>query len=440
MTRMENLLRTAIRQTAAEVTEESIPVLDPDMLPVTRRPPLPSRGVLSPLLAAAAVVLVAALALTLSTTFAARRPPAGSGQLSAAPKYYAALTAAGQGASQIKTVTVRSTSTGEILATLAAPRPYGTFILVQGTAGDRTFLVGAQVWQPSGSGMHLTNIAQPARLYLLHFSPATRRAWLTAPPIPQFSGQYLRAASISPDGSRVAVGYHAPMAGKPGAYETSIRLYTLPSGAERTLSLTPAQNRLGGDIGLQRDNPAAIAWASDDRTISYTWGGSQTENGVHVLDTSIPGPGTLLSASRLIVRPDAGNFQCTSDPFLTANGAYIVCGGFVVPPGMDPVHPRGTLTQGFAKFSATTGKLVSVIVAQRGTLPPTKVSSRPGRQYPPELGALPYLLWANPDGSVLIGTVESNGAVIHDGHPRTIPWSYTITGTEGSQIPAIASW
>jgi hypothetical protein len=351
---------------------------------------------------------------------------------------------------------VRSTFTGQVLATVTAPRPYGTFNLVEGTADNRTFLVGAQVWHPResapGDVNGLNNIPEPVRLYLLHFDPPTAGTSLTALPIPQLNGQYLQEASISPDGTRVAVGYDAPLAGHQNVYENSIRIYSLPGGAERTLSVTPAQVRTSGGLALDRDNPATIAWAADDRTISFTWGGGDaTTSGVHVLDTGIQGPGTLLSESRLVLAVTStgygsSDFMCSSDPFLSANGAYILCGGYTVPKGSvtgTAAFPTGPVTQGFGEFSATTGKLITILAPRRGPLPMIRTKSPfPGlpSQSTINLSAVPYLLWAGPDARILIGIVTGHGVLIRDGREQAIPWSSSITGTEGSQIPAIASW
>jgi hypothetical protein len=374
------------------------------------------------------------------------------------PPYYAALTATGTpSADHPVTLTVRSTFAGRVLATVTAPPPYGTFNTVEGTADDRTFLVGAQVWHPQefppGDVNGLNNIPQPVRLYLLHFDPSTGQTSLTALPIPQLNGQYLQEASISPDGTRVAVGYDAPEVGHQGVYETSVRIYTLPGGAERTLSLTPAQVKTSGGLALDRDNPATIAWAADNRTISFTWGGGDpATNGVRLLDTGIQGPGTLLSDSRLVLpltRTGYGSsdFMCSSDPFLSANGAYILCGGYTVPKGSvtgGGSHPKGPVTQGFGEFSATTGKLITILAPRLGPLPMLQVNlaipGLPSQTTTVNLPALPYLLWASPDARILIGTVAGRGVVIRDGREQAIPWSSSITGTAGSQIPAIASW
>jgi hypothetical protein len=433
MTQMENLLRAATKQTADEVAPDNIPALDLAMLPVPRRSRVRVPAV-GPLLAAAAVALVVVLTVTLSTVLPSHQPSSAD----AIPPYYVALTATGTPAdSHPVTLTVRSTSTGRVLATVAAPRPYGTFNLVEGTADDQTFLVGAQVWHPTGSGPgNEDNIPETVRLYLLRFAPATGGTSLTALPIPAFNGEYLQEASISPDGTRIAVGYQSTQ-------ESWIRVYTLPGGASRTLSLTNA----AGDLAFDRDNPATIAWAADDRTISFVWSG-MTGSGVYLANTDRAGD--LLPRSRLVL-PLSGkgsgsnDFVCSSDPFLSANGEYILCGGYTNPKGTTTSLPTGPVTQGFAEFSATTGKLVTILAARRGPLPTIKVKPgslflSSGQKTTLNQSALPYLLWSSPDGKVLIGTVNGKGVVIRDGREEPIPWSAAITGTGGSLIPAIASW
>lgn len=440
MTRIEDLLRAATRETAAEVRPESIPPLDPATLPVPRRSLLRFGGPLSPLLAAAAVVLVVAASVTLSTVLHASQPPASSSDtdIAGVPPYYVALTSTGTPAANHPVdLTVRSTLTGKVLTTVAAPRPYGTFNLVDGTADDRTFLVGAQVWHPSHFGTP-DNIPEPVRLFWLRYDPSTGQARFTALPIPQFNGLELQTASVSPDGTRLAVGYQ-DMNGN-----TSIRTYTLPGGAQRIWSPTPAQE---GNIGLDRDNPATIAWAANDRTISFVWG-PPTEGGVHLLDTGVKGTNDLLSASRFVLPltgtgSGSSNFLCDSDPFLSANGAYVLCGGYTVPKGtVPPAIPKGPVTRGFGEFSATTGRLITILGAHYGPLPTIRVKAPfPGLQTQTGINgsALPYLLWASSDARILIGEVNGRGVVVRDGHEQTIPWSSRIAVPEGSNIPA-AAW
>lgn len=98
------------------------------------------------------------------------------------PPYYIATTATGSPAYDHPVyITVRSTFTGKVLATVTAPRPYGTFNLIQGTADDRTFLVGTQVWHSPGKKL-CDNPSEPVRLLLLRYDPPTIRPG--SPPCP----------------------------------------------------------------------------------------------------------------------------------------------------------------------------------------------------------------------------------------------------------------
>jgi hypothetical protein len=437
MTPLEDRLRDAARQTGEEVTPDSIAAFDPATMPSPRRARA-RRGarswrVAGPLLTAAAIALVAVVTVTLSGNGPSHQPMPSppATELSGVPAYYVALTATGAPADSPADLTVRSTFTGQVLKTVKAPSPFGNFSLVEGTASDQTFLVGLQVWDPvkaRRSGV-ADDSAQPVKLYLLHFDPSTGRATLDALPIPQLSAQELGTASISPDATRIAVD---------NAAGTSISVYTLPSGAERTLSLTSAQRASGGSIGWNPYDPVMIAWADDDRTISFPWIGGQSGFGVHILDTSIAGAGTLLTDSRYALpmngpqaSTSSGRFTCDSSaPFLSANGAYILCGGYVVPQGSVSPLKTGTVTEGFAVFSAATGKLITILDSQRAPL------------YGPAGGGytVPYLMWSNSDGTVLIGTVGGKTVVIDNGQVRTIPWSSDIAVDVGAGFPPLASW
>lgn len=75
-----------------------------------------------------------------------------------------------------------------------------------------------------------------------------------------------------------------------------------------------------------------------------------------------------MSASRFVlatssylggVPANSSEFVCASDPFLSANGAYVLCGGYVDParkahPGYYPFLPSTPVTQAIGEFSART--------------------------------------------------------------------------------------
>jgi hypothetical protein len=456
MSQIEDLLRAATRETAAEITPDSVPRLDVATLPLPRRRPFwRFSGPFAPLLAAAAVVLVVVLSLVLTSVIAVTRPPAGPAGPAGAPPYYVALTATGTPAGDHPVVlTIRSTATGKVLAKVAAPRPYGTFNLVQGTADDQTFLVGAQVWHPQtiggGSDEMVNNIPPPVRLYWLRFDQATSHATLAALPVPQFNGQDLNLVSVSPDGTRLAV-----------QLNSDVILYDLSDGTEHTVPFAAQQ----GYIGWNRDNPASIGWTADDRTMSFLWAGTNQldEMGVQVASTAVlTRSNSLLAASHVALPMPAINgtaqsegFSCDTDPMLSANGKYILCGGWLTPKGYKPsskfalfpdVYPKGPVTQGFAEFSVTTGKLITILGAWRTPLPTIRVHgelSSSGNSGPTitvvNLDALPRLLWASADGTTVIGTANGRGITVHDGRSQAIPWSALIAVPAGSSVPG-AAW
>jgi len=422
MTAMEHLLRAATRETAAEVLPDTIKPLDMATMPIprlSRRPAWRFGGPLSPLYAALAIVLVAALSATLATVIPARRAPVSG--IAGVPPYYVALTATGTPAARHPAeLTVRSTFSGAVLATVAAPAPYGTFTLVDGTANDRTFLVAAMPWGPPG---WLVTSA-PLRLFWLRYDPASGIARLTALPIPALDGRWVRAASVSPDGTRVAV-----LMQNMQTLTDSITAYNLPGGASRTWSVSAARPAVLPGIGVAPGDPAAIAWGADDRTISWVWS-SNPPLGVYTLDTARAG-GELDFASALEMTNWGGSvyggrfFHCDSDPFRSANGKYFLCGGYQLPgPDFVTTVPSGPVTQGFALFEPGTQRLITIAGATTAPLRPS---------------AMPYLLWASPDASTLIGLIDGHAVVISGGQTRPIPWPASVVPPRGSTIPG-AAW
>ena len=78
---------------------------------------------------------------------------------------------------------VRITTTGQALATIAPPRPYGTFVGVTAAADDRTFVLAAQKARIDRAG----HLGPATRFFLLRLGPAAavpERSGLTPLPIP----------------------------------------------------------------------------------------------------------------------------------------------------------------------------------------------------------------------------------------------------------------
>jgi hypothetical protein len=127
------------------------------------------------------------------------------------------------------------------------------------------------------------------------------------------------------------------------------------------------------------------------------------------------------------------------DPVLSANGAYLLCGAFVVARAA-VIHGVADLsrimgTTGFAELSARTGRLITMFGGSRGYL-------RMGPKYPPPGGAVTvnwsYLYWASPDGRVLIGDLNGHAVALVDGHARSLPWLTVFGYREGLQEPGVA--
>jgi hypothetical protein len=201
--------------------------------------------------------------------------------------------------------------------------------------------------------------------------------------------------------------------------------------------------RTSNAIGLSRDNPASIAWEADDQAFSFVWSGT-TDAGAHLFDTGTPPGDDLLSASRFAVSASyflggvpVGNsdFICDTDPFLSANGAYVLCGGYTDPTrkthGYYPEFPAGSVTQGIGEFSATTGNLITILGAFTGP-----VTMSEGGAY---ALTVPYLLWASPDAKTLIIDDDGHVYVIGDGHEQAIPWSANTSTALSANLPG-ASW
>lgn len=241
--------------------------------------------------------------------------------------------------------------------------------------------------------------------------------------MPQFNSGCLVTASISPDATRLAVALGTTPTG------VFVTVYTLPGGKARTWSLTRHQDMSAG-IGVTRDNPQILSWTADDRTLEFNWTGLPGP-GVRLLDTTAPGNNLYYSSHRILWTYGTGsgssNFVCDSDAFLTANGTAILCAGYTWQRTAGPTAPT---TLGFGEFSATTGKLIAIRAAEKGSLPTEKVRLTPRGQWVSALNeaAFPRLMWASPDGSVLIGTLNGPGHVFvyARGHKQMIPWSPSI--------------
>jgi hypothetical protein len=450
MTGVEDLLRTAAREKAAEIAPDSIPPLDVAELSggrARRRRYLPPRSarwprLAVPLAAALAVVAVVALSVALPRVLTGRgqaggsvSPPAtgtsGPTPAGAVPPYYVALAPASiQPDDHPVAITVRSTMTGAPLATVGPPAPYGTFSLVARGDGDDTFLVGVQRWRsPADDSNVLAGGAASLTLMLLHFDPSTRSVSFSSLPVPALSLADLQSVALSPDGTQLAV------AVQPSPALLDLDVYSLADGGVRTWSLhgaAAAQWSIDTDQGEgSRTNPNAMSWLPDGQTLAFDLseidGATAVAETVRELDVDGPG-GALLADSRAVftLHPSAtAPFGCLDALQLSADAATVTCVGYegqgyraasakAGPPAT--ASPSATTqglaeeTYGFGVFFVATGRLTTV-------LDPTRLGD--------QLLIQPRLFWQG--GGTLIGTLTGQIIILSGSQEHITPWELPVT-------------
>lgn len=305
-------------------------------------------GLLVPLAAAAAVTAVVAASLAIGAALQGR--PAGPGPavqsypspaplrpaalrpaaLRQVPRYFVALALTGpvrvMGG---EAAVVRSTVTGNVLATVTAPRPYRIFTWVSAAADDRTFVLAAQRYWPIASGQagmpaeHRDNTT-PTAFFKLAFDPATHTAKLARLAVPEtIQAAQLAGMTVSPDGTRLALDLRQ-----------SIRVVNLATGAIRSWAWQG-----GGWIGNFKPFGQVFSWTADGTTLAFQqWGtGHPRPIYIRLLDTTAPG--TSLASSKIVLTfPDAGALG--TNTLLTPDGTRIVT----------------ATPQGITEFSVRTGQ------------------------------------------------------------------------------------
>jgi hypothetical protein len=427
VTTLEDRLRAATRAAAETVAPGSAPPLRlparPSRDPGGRRPHRRRwTSWLVPLAAAAAVTGVVLGSLAISGAIDSR--PSHGGSVSPkpvnpdrVPPYYAALTFTGSGnccrsRAPIEPRTravVRATHTGAVLATIAPPKPYGTFAGVVAATDDRTFVLAAEreVRLPAPLGSR----NPPAiRFFLLRINPASASASGRArlAPLSITGGSDIWDFALSPHGTSLAV-----------LDSAGVHVFNLATGAERSwwIPLRGGRYRLSllGYFGLGAGaTNAMLTWASDHVVafVSFrapTLAGTMTGRGVRFLDTRAAGT-NLLVDSRLVVpqpRYTAGPAPYWRQALPTADGRGVLA---VVE------LTRGRLSQKLVEFSASTGQVIDVL------------------NHIPVHRNFEQVLWASPSGrSVLVsGTQPAGGSpgsaylsspgILTGGHFTPIPW------------------
>jgi len=437
MTPLEDKLRAAIHATAEEIPADPPPLRlgSPGLIP-RRRPrfrPGASRfrpgrrgwnPWLAPLAAAVLVVAVVLGSLAVTRSGSGTATPSTPPDLAGLPPYYVALIALpadpaspvdpADPATAPTVAQVRSTATGAVLATIAAPKPYVKFIAVTAAADDRTFVLDAQGASFSLDRQrqlhnHLGNVAQdtPYRLFVLHIDPDPKShssgvslQALPASFIP--AGQGIANMALSPDGTSLAA---ASPDGSEHGYDMQLIVFNLVTGTRRIWGFDSADEIYMPPIML-----GGLSWTADGQHIAFTGPGASAGSSVlRLLDTSDPGPNAL-AASKPMPTPAA--ITHTDEGWTTA---------VITPDGRTAVFATAVTTRDgqemlvrrrILKVSVATGQVTAIL----GT--PKSLAGKPLD--------FELILYSNATGSVLVVSYAQPGTsawILHGDTYTRIPWS-----------------
>jgi hypothetical protein len=328
----EDRLRAALLKTAEQILPSAVPPLElptevPGNVRDSRRWPMKRPGRWLPALAAAAAVcLIISLPFTLAS---GPGQVASTGQLAQFPPYYVALQkthcfvicfASGEYETDPDRAVVGSTLTGDTLATVAAPKPYGTFAFVQGTANDRDFILGAQRLTSTSSANY------PAtKLYLLRLNPSARPGSqpkltpLRIPLLPGAPGYQQCWFALSPNRHLLAAISTTTATNNP----TKLRVFNLLTGSSRTWLLPRWAER--GDTYVGVTGPPS--WSPDSRTLAFFNRTTADAAELVLLDTSAPAASFGADTSSVPLPKPPRGYEVSflpDSPLLTPDGEHVL--------------------------------------------------------------------------------------------------------------------
>jgi hypothetical protein len=385
---------------------------------------------LAPLAAAVLVVAVVLGSLAVTRSGSGTATPATPPGLAGLPPYYVALIAMpadpaspadpADPATAPSVAQVRSTATGAVLATIAAPKPYVGFTAVTAAADDRTFVLDAQgasfsmdrVRQLNSQHPGSVEYGRPFRLFVLHIDPDPKshssRVSLRALPasfVP--AGQGIGNMALSPDGTSLAA---ASPNGSEHGYDMQLIVFNLVTGTRRVWGFASAD-----EIYMPPAMLGGLSWTADGQHVAFTGPGASAGSSVlRLLDTSDPGPNAL-AASKPIPTPAA--ITHTDEDLTTA---------IITPDGRTAVFATAVTTRDgqemlvrrrILKVSVATGQVTGIL----GT--PKSLAGKPLD--------FELILYSNATGSVLVVSYAQPGTsawILHGDTYTPIPWSpHTFT-------------
>jgi serine/threonine-protein kinase len=300
------------------------------------------------------------------------------------PPYYVWVTSKGNPGANPSYAVVRLTATGAVLGTVKASVAHDAVVAVTGAADDRTFVLDEQTWaNPEGTG---EQALQPRTFYLLHLAADGKPGSVTRLQITEPAGAMVSGLALSPDGTKLAVAVQ-PDSGQNTL--TEVRLYSVATGGVlRTWSAN-------GTIGFTQDDPEALTWTSDQRTLAFMWIGPDASprfEGNWLLDLSRGGSNLLRDSRQATsVNNRASGLACEEDSIITPDGSSIVCAAIKVLGSTPTTHD---VESAFVEYSAASGQVTQTLAHW------TVGNART---------VLADVLWSNSSGSVLIGAIPAAG-------------------------------
>ncbi len=362
MSQLEDMIRTAISDTAGRVNQQDLRSLRLAPPPGRRRVVAGrARGNwLAPVLAGVAVFAIVVAYAVLTSLPRSHRPggsthPVAIGNV---PAYYLAATGRIDPPYSFvpRSAGIYATATGARLARLVLPGGRSYVAAASAAADDRTFLYAVV-----NDSLRLTN----PLFYIARFDPATRKLTEHAIGAPLPSPADLDGVALSPDATKVAYAYRW------GTFRKyfGISVYDLKTRAIHTWTYFERSGNTEGFGNLQ-GYPLTLSWASDGVTLAFNWFGlvpghdgmQLVDSGLRLIDTASPGI-KLLADSRVAVRYELTELKIgLGRAYIPATAAGYLSGVAVLTPNGRTVtaglRPLGTVRSGeLASFSAASGKV-----------------------------------------------------------------------------------
>ncbi len=400
MNSTEDLVRSAIKYTAAEITEQ-------DLAPLNLKPGhlTPFRGAggeartgrarfargLAPIGAAAALL---ALIVGSVVWHGHQVPPSmnsgASRPLAIIPRYLVELVPPEGPGKPARQAEVVNTLTGKVVVRVDSPNPGLTFKTVAAAADDRTFVLAAL-----NDGASSPPVLVPS-LWELKFSPRTSSARLFRLRPRVASGSLVEGLALSPDGTEVAVATQPPAQQK---IVCLVSVYSMRTGAVHQFTGY-------GEIGSHEWDSRALSWSANDRTLAYSLLQPPTAYGtVGLLNTA--GHGSSLAANtRTLFSLHAPGIHLAFDADLTPNGKLLIGAATAQPP-----HANRGAVQEIA--TADVHAIATLLLPGTGR------------------GRLADVLWTNRTGSLMIVEYQK---LKSDPHPV-----FVLSGS-GKLTPLPAGW